>query len=791
MKKLTFLAAALLLPALASAQSTLNLRGVEYKVDTVYHAKIGPGTTQTSLRLSGPNPLTVFYLTIDRTAPGVSLRAVCATDKVAGNECVSAMAARKTQGNNDYFCGVNGDFYATSGTSTNGKSVVGTPTTSCIVDGEIFKSSASQYQFYVDTEGNPGIGRFNYYTGTATLGDKVTLFKGVNVSSPSNGITLYTDRYYGSANQTSYAGACKQVTAKLVDGDAFKAGGKYRMQVTSTPTDDGDLAVPDGGFVIHARGNSTGGCNTGSTDFVGALKPGDIVSFDNIILCNDKAIQPYSVVSGNPRNVGGGETLDTEGERGDASARHPRTNIGFSQDGSKIIMMVIDGRSGISAGVTTSMSADILRYAGAWEAMNLDGGGSSTLYVEKLGVRNNPSDGRERAVGNAIFAVLDAPEDNEVASIGFCDWRKRMGNLSTYEPVVYAYNKYGKLIDTNYKKFTLSFEGGTVSDDGRSVTATRNGCFALVATAGQATASIPVTVTSDAIYEPKYADVVLDTHREWKVQVNSIADGLINNVDPAMLKWTSSDTDIATIGEDGTVRGISAGKCTLVGTVGENEVVVNLSIEIPAAERVPLAAYRAGGENPWTATGSSSVKNVNLTPTASGFDVDYNVSSTRGAKLTVQINKEVASTRLHSLPEAIRVVVNPGTSKVSATEVTLLPANSPRNISLSRKVALTADTDNELTFPVSEFFDTTDIGIYPLNFTSIAFTPSGTKEASLNVKSVEAVYDPASLGVTDITVDNTDSDAPAQWYDLQGRPAGANPAPGIYVSDTHHKKVVK
>ena len=72
---------------------TIDIRGVEYKLDTVFHAKVGPGTTQTQLQLTGPTSnLQVFYLTIDKTTPGVSMRAVCATDKVGGTATPSSMA---------------------------------------------------------------------------------------------------------------------------------------------------------------------------------------------------------------------------------------------------------------------------------------------------------------------------------------------------------------------------------------------------------------------------------------------------------------------------------------------------------------------------------------------------------------------------------------------------------------------------------------------------------------------------------------------------------------------------
>ena len=67
------------------ASVTWKVWNTDYRVDTTFHAKIGPGTTQTSLLLTGPDTtLTVFYLTVDLTDPYVDIRTVCATDHLAG-----------------------------------------------------------------------------------------------------------------------------------------------------------------------------------------------------------------------------------------------------------------------------------------------------------------------------------------------------------------------------------------------------------------------------------------------------------------------------------------------------------------------------------------------------------------------------------------------------------------------------------------------------------------------------------------------------------------------------------
>ena len=81
--------------AFAGGNYTYDIIGTTYKVDTLFHAKVGPGTTQTSLLFTGPTyNLRAFYLTIDITDPHVSIRAVSGNDKVAGGERTSSMAQR-------------------------------------------------------------------------------------------------------------------------------------------------------------------------------------------------------------------------------------------------------------------------------------------------------------------------------------------------------------------------------------------------------------------------------------------------------------------------------------------------------------------------------------------------------------------------------------------------------------------------------------------------------------------------------------------------------------------------
>ena len=93
--------------------------------------------------------------------------------------------------------------------------------------------------------------------------------------------------------------------------------------------------------------------------------------------------------------------------------RHPRTAVGLTRDRSHLILLVVDGyRPGTAAGMTAEEVSAAMITAGAHAAMMLDGGGSTTL-VRRQGdqcvVVNNPSDGRERPVANAIGIRFDGP----------------------------------------------------------------------------------------------------------------------------------------------------------------------------------------------------------------------------------------------------------------------------------------------------------------------------------------------------------------------------------------------
>ncbi len=116
-------------------------------------------------------------------------------------------------------------------------------------------------------------------------------------------------------------------------------------------------------------------------------------------------------ISGKPELARDGTALPDESDRRCWNVRHPRTALGLSRDAKTLLLVVVDGRSDVSVGMTCSELASLMVELGAWNAINLDGGGSSELYVSSLGVVNAPSDGVERPMGNQLAVFAPSPSE--------------------------------------------------------------------------------------------------------------------------------------------------------------------------------------------------------------------------------------------------------------------------------------------------------------------------------------------------------------------------------------------
>lgn len=112
------------------------------------------------------------------------------------------------------------------------------------------------------------------------------------------------------------------------------------------------------------------------------------------------------IISGGPYLVKNGEVFVdmTEQKLGAIGGKNPRTAIGYTQDGN-FIMVAVDGREGASVGLTLKELAWFMKSIGCINAMNLDGGGSTVMYV-KGRVVNMPKVKGGIALSNALTIDL-------------------------------------------------------------------------------------------------------------------------------------------------------------------------------------------------------------------------------------------------------------------------------------------------------------------------------------------------------------------------------------------------
>ena len=747
-KRITLLLLASVAVFAAQAGYPFKLCDVDYTLDTLYHAKVGPGTTQTSLRLLGSTAATqlrIYYLTIDRTNPNISFQAVVANDKMSGGATIAAQAESHSTAEKKLFCGINTDFFVTSGSAANGVSRVGAPVQTAIADGKIYLTNSSSRawpNFYFEN-GEPFIAAVSHARGEVKAGENTARLSVVNAGVWNNSCALYTPEYYGTTDNASLAGSVAERTLELVEG-TIGMGKTAKYKVTSDVSTNGDLRFSDGAYAISGRGTGV--------DFVNGLAIGDIIEITPRAFVGDKEIFPTDLCTGNPWILENGAVLDSEIDRGDASALHPRSSIGYNADKSKIVMMVIDGRYNLSNGVHTKQLAEMMSYAGATDAVNVDGGGSSTLYTSAFGERNHCSDGRPRAVSSGMFAVANTPEDNEIAELRFVEWAMEFPQYGIYTPKFYGYNQYGMLVDDDVQGVTLSCDAniGEIINEGTTFYGNGSGIGVLKGTYNGLEATIPVTVSTSEDAKIRLENVLIDNVREYPIEMISYVRENEMPISPIAFTWTSDNTEVATVGEStGVLKGLNDGSAVVTASLGDFAANINVTVEIPTGNTMPVV--RDLPIENWTLqqTGGTGLALSLLGD--NGFKLNYTGNgSSRGAY--IQMNREM---KVWSLPDKIRLTVNPGNAtinKVSAAASDALGTNTTTWI--ATETTLPKNTESTVEFDLKDFTNPDDIAVYPITINAIRFgmgASAKNTEFEIQIPKFEAVYNSAQGAVNTIT----------------------------------------
>ena len=216
----------------------------------------------------------------------------------------------------------------------------------CKWDGSFFGvDDTPRSAFIVDKEGKASIQKDLSYLGTVSLPDGRTLtIKGLNRQRITDDLVLFNRNYAGSTRTNEHG---REVRVSKGRATEVSAKGNMRLDEARLVVGGGPLLVEKGVVNVRSREES---------------------------MASDIAY-----------------------------GRAPRTGVGVKADGT-VLLMVVDGRSQYSAGMSLKEFATYLKRFGAVSAVNLDGGGSSEMVLDGK-IMNRPSDGSERpvSIGLGIF----------------------------------------------------------------------------------------------------------------------------------------------------------------------------------------------------------------------------------------------------------------------------------------------------------------------------------------------------------------------------------------------------
>ena len=420
----------------------------------------------------------------------------------------------------------------------------------------------------------------------------------------------------------------------------------------------------------------------------------------------------------------------------------------MSEDGKTLYMFVIDLSQdpvyGRSAGCTTSVMCQIMKQLGAYTVCNVDAGGSAQLMVQGK-VVNRTTESTPRAVANGWMVYSIAPNDdksNVISRIEFLDPEIKLPIYTTYKPTILGYNVYGELISENVEGFTMECDAtiGTANGDKVDVGGTE-GSATITAKYGDITVTRPATVVNAEV-ALRSANILLDG-RDYPVEVVASTGYNQYLCDPSRVEWTVSDETVATI-TNGVLKGHKNGTTEISGTIGGFSTQANVTIELPEGPTMPVY-----GNFPTDA----EIKQVGgigivMTEYEKGFKLNYTGQTGRGQYIEIQ--KEYP---IWSLPEKLKIRINPGETKI--TKITATAKNAQGVMETVWTATSTAVPNNEYSeyeFKLSDWCDPNDVANFPITLEKLRFTTSGSvagKAYEIVVSNFEAVYTNSQGGIAE------------------------------------------
>ncbi|MFG1909007.1 phosphodiester glycosidase family protein [Kribbella sp. NPDC048928] len=402
------------------------------------------------------------YLTIDLADKAVS------TDLLTSGPVASGGPLSTAANKAGAVAGVNGEFFDIG----NSNAALGGE----VQNGQLLKSADASGRQHVGVS-KDGIAQLVDLAvdSTATFAGtdhKVLTINAANGGGvPADGLVAYTPIWGEYSRARGFANA--DVAEVLVQQ------GKV---VSVNATGAGAGAIPAGGFYLVGR--------DAAATALRALKPGDAVTL-HYELANDLAKSMKFA-------LGQGGTIVKDGKAvpGLDKSIAPRTALGFKNGGRTLVLATWDGPGGTGkGGIGIDREAQDLADRGIQTAVNLDGGGSTTMVARGLGedsttVRNTPSDGQERNDPNGV-GVFVSPGDRKIhqllvkpgAGQAAADGGVKVFPGMHRRLAVKAVDNHLTPVATDPRKLVWKAKGGNIKDG--SLTASQHGPIRVSASVGR------------------------------------------------------------------------------------------------------------------------------------------------------------------------------------------------------------------------------------------------------------------------------------------------------------------
>jgi len=575
--------------------------------------KISTGVTRENIkRFLTSGWLNINVITVDLANPYVKLDLLTSPEGIGTLENVKVMAESSKS-----VAAVNADFF--DKVSLPSKTTSGYPIGFAMKSGE-YVSSAHYNKNIFATFSMDSLKSFlySYVTNSITLtsasGTQIKA-SDINKFSSNYKIPIIYNKYWGKysiGTSTNMSDIVEMVVNENV--------------VTEIRSGMPPLEIPQNGYVVTARAE-------GAQSLINNFVVGDQVQL---------TISTTPDLSGQDFAVGGDTLLLKSGKvpsfTHNITGLHPRTAIGTSADNRYLYIVSVDGRQTISQGVSLDEMAVIMKQVGCYNAINFDGGGSTTM-VERLpgtnnvGVVNYPCETPLRKVVSALGVISTAPQGS-LAGLLLDSTDTNIFVNTNREFKVKGYDEHYNPVQVNQNDVSWKISGVKGSFNGNILNAQESGEATVTASINGISQSFPVSILSSPIeinISPKDTATSVGKNVKFRITGKS-SSGYSSVIDPTSLDWKSTDSigtfsknEFSVVSQGSTIISCTLGSVTAFARVtasGNSEFVAQTCEE-------PVISYKS---YPIDIPGDASLSSDQIHTGSSSYKLTYDFSTTTDSR---------------------------------------------------------------------------------------------------------------------------------------------------------------